>query len=73
MRIKMLGNADGMVDGARKALFAGQSYDVMDDDAERLIKLGAAEGLAGEVPASGKQVPGPPNDKAVRTRRTKAG
>ncbi len=66
MLIRMLANADGIVQGVTTALFVGQTYDV--DDAERLLAAGAAERAGdGLIPAE-KAISGPPEDKVIKPR-----
>lgn len=70
MLIKMLANADALIGGTPTALFPGQQYDVPDEQAKKLISTGSAKAVDGppssEVPASGKAIHGPPEDKAIK-------
>ncbi len=69
MQVRALRNGDIEIDGVVRALFAGQIYDL----AEPLVQEHDwLEILKAELPVEAKAVEGPPQDKAVRTRRTKA-
>lgn len=43
MLVKVIKQCDAMVGGKRKALFPGQSYDIPDDQAKRLVTEGRVE------------------------------
>ena len=70
MQVRALRNGDIEINGEPKALFAGQIYDL----AEPLVQEHEwLEVLKAEAPeAEEKAVEEAPQDKAVRTRRTKA-
>lgn len=63
MLIRMLANADGMVNGRVTALFVGQTYDA--DDGGQLVQRGLARAVDGDAIPAGKAVHGPPEDKAL--------
>lgn len=62
MQVECLKNCDADLGGGNKrALFAGQTYELPDEQAAPLIEGGALRAIA----SSSKAVDGPPTDKAV--------
>ena len=78
MQVRALRNGDIEINGEPKALFAGQIYDLAEplvqehDWLEVLPEVPAEEPAVEEPETEEKAVEGPPQDKAVRTRRTKS-
>jgi hypothetical protein len=64
MKVRVLVNCDSR---ARTAMFRGQEYDLPPEEAADLIADGKAEATERV-----KAVDGPPQDKALKTRRKKA-
>lgn len=66
MKVRALVHCDAILPTGKRPLFQGQGYDLPDDEAARLIAAGLVESLA---PAA-KMVAGPPEDKALKPKRT---
>ena len=73
MRVRIIRQTDAVVNGVKRALFDGQSYDLPVGTVRELIASGKAESL--EAPFRGepeaKAVEGPPEDKAMRPAQNK--
>lgn len=60
MLVRAMANCDAVMDGAKKALFRGQVYDLPPEAAQPLLDAGLV------AAPSGKAVHGPPADKALK-------